>query len=66
MILNADDLDERIVNETLNIILKHQGDIHKAQTELTALLQRKASEAQAGQPAAPKPAAAAVKKSVLH
>jgi MoxR-like ATPase len=66
MILNADDLDERVVNETLNIILKHQGDIHKAQTELTALLQRKASEAQAGQAAAPKPAPAAVKKSVLH
>jgi MoxR-like ATPase len=66
MILNADDLDERLVNETLNIILKHQGDIHKAQTELNALLQRKASEAQAGQPAAPKPAAGTVKKSVLH
>jgi len=66
MILNADELDERLVNETLNIILKHQGDIHKAQTELTALLQRKASEAQAGQPAAPKPAASTVKKSVLH
>lgn len=66
MILNADELDEKLVNETLNIILKHQGDIHKAQTELTALLQRKASEAQAGQTAAPKPAPAAVKKSVLH
>jgi len=66
MILNADTLDERLVNETLNIILKHQGDIHKAQTELSALLQRKASEAQAGQPEAPKPAATAVKKSVLH
>jgi MoxR-like ATPase len=66
MILNAEDLDERLVNDTLNTILKHQGDIHKAQTELTALLQRKASEAQAGQPAAPKPTAATVKKSVLH
>jgi MoxR-like ATPase len=66
MILNADELDEKLVTETLNIILKHQGDIHKAQTELTALLQRKASEAQAGQPAAPKPGPAAVKKSVLH
>jgi MoxR-like ATPase len=66
MILNAEDLDERLVNDTLNTILKHQGDIHKAQTELTALLQRKASEAQAGQPAAPKPTATAVKKSVLH
>jgi MoxR-like ATPase len=66
MILNAEDLDERLVNDTLNTILKHQGDIHKAQTELTALLQRKASEAQAGQPAAPKPTATAVKKTVLH
>ncbi len=66
MILNAEELDEDLVNGTLNIILKHQGDIHKAQSELGQLLQRKASESQAGQPAAEKPSDANLKKSVLH
>jgi MoxR-like ATPase len=66
MILNADALDEHLVNETLNIILKHQGDIHKAQTELTALLQRKAAEQQGGQPNVQPLPTGAVKKSVLH
>jgi MoxR-like ATPase len=66
MILNAESLDEQLVNQTLNIILKHQGDIHKAQTELTTLLQRKAVEQQGGQPNVAPPPAGAVKKSVLH
>jgi MoxR-like ATPase len=66
MILNADELDESLVNETLNIILKHQGDIHKAQSELSSLLTRKAAERQGGQPNVEKPSEGAVKKSVLH
>ncbi len=65
LILNADSLDSELVSDTLNIILKHQGDIHKAQSELDVLLKKKATEAQAGQPqASAEPAAA--KKSVLH
>ncbi len=66
LVLNADSLDSDLVNDTLNIILKHQGDINKAQGELDALLKKKAGagEAQAGQ--APAEPAAAAKKSVLH
>jgi MoxR-like ATPase len=74
MALNADTLESELVSETLNIILKYQGDIHKAQRELDKLLAAKTAEArppqQAGQPAPAAgptaPAAPAVKKSVLH
>ena len=70
MVLNADALDAELVTETMSVILKHQGDIAKAQSELNALLQKKAAEkaAQSSQPAptAPAPAAPAAKKSVLH
>jgi MoxR-like ATPase len=63
MILNADTLEEGLVTETLNVILKHQGDIHKAQQELNRLLAQRASEQRTEQPQAqPAPA----KKSVLH
>jgi len=37
MVLNADELETELVNDTLNVILKHQGDIAKAQSELNAL-----------------------------
>jgi len=64
MVLNADELQAELVNDTMNVILKHQGDIAKAQSELNALLQRKAAEKAAG---APQPAPAQpAKKSVLH
>ena len=66
LVLNADSLDSAIVSDTLNIILKHQGDIHKAQSELDGLLKKKASESQAGQPQAVAEPAASAKKSVLH
>jgi MoxR-like ATPase len=65
MVLNADELEAELVNDTLNVILKHQGDIAKAQSELNALLQRKAAEKAAAPAAAPAQPAAA-KKSVLH
>jgi len=64
MVLNADELEADLVNDTMNVILKHQGDIAKAQSELNALLQRTAAEKAAG---APQPAPAQpAKKSVLH
>ena len=64
MVLNADELEADLVNDTMNVILKHQGDIAKAQSELNALLQRKSAEKAAG---APQPAPAQpAKKSVLH
>jgi MoxR-like ATPase len=66
MVLNADELDVELVSDTMNVILKHQGDIAKAQSELNALLQRKAAEKAAAGPVTPPPAAPGPKKSVLH
>jgi MoxR-like ATPase len=63
--LNAEQLDEDLVKSTLNVILKYEGDIKKAQGELGKLLVKKTEEATpAAKPAAP-PAAPA-KKGVLH
>jgi MoxR-like ATPase len=39
-LLNADRLDEQMVNDTLNTILKYEGDIRKAQDELKDYLQK--------------------------
>jgi MoxR-like ATPase len=63
--LNATQLDEQTVQDTLNVILKYEGDIRKAQSELNKLLAQKAQApgaAPAEEPAAPRPA----KKGVLH
>jgi MoxR-like ATPase len=38
-LLNADRLDEALVNDTLSAVLKYEGDIRKAQDELKAYLQ---------------------------
>jgi MoxR-like ATPase len=63
--LNATALDESLVKDTLNVILKYEGDIKKAQSELGRLIARKAEEAAApGAPAAP--AAPAAKKGLLQ
>ena len=65
--LNASELDDDVVNQTLNVILKYEGDVRKAQGELSRLLARKADEAkvQTGAPTVV-PAAAAAKKGALH
>jgi MoxR-like ATPase len=65
--LNADDLDEEVVGQTLNVILKYEGDVRKAEGELSKLLAKKAAEAQVRAPsqAAPPPAGQ-VKKGALH
>jgi MoxR-like ATPase len=65
--LNASELDDDVVNQTLNVILKYEGDVRKAQGELSRLLARKADEAKVktGAPTAV-PAAAAAKKGALH
>jgi MoxR-like ATPase len=39
-LLNADRLDEQVVNDTLNTILKYEGDIRKAQDELKDYLHK--------------------------
>ena len=64
--LNADDLEDGIVSDTLNVILKYEGDVEKAQNELGKLIQKKTAEQQA-EKAQPAPAApAAAKKGILH
>ncbi|MFK7897240.1 MAG: AAA family ATPase [Myxococcota bacterium] len=63
--LNADDLEDEIVSDTLNVILKYEGDVQKAQNELGKLIQKKTAEAAAEKPQAAPPAAAA-KKGILH
>ena len=71
--LNAGQLDEGLVRDTLNVILKYEADIKKAQSELGRLITRK-PDAPAAAPAATTPAAAApaqpqaatAKKGVLH
>jgi MoxR-like ATPase len=65
--LNASDLDEEIVSQTFNVILKYEGDVRKAQAELDKLLQKKAGEAAAKAPGAAATATpAATKKGALH
>jgi MoxR-like ATPase len=41
LILNIEQLDDTLVAETLNAILKYEGDIRKAQPELRAYLERR-------------------------
>ena len=62
--LNAGELEDELVNDTLNVILKYEGDVQKAQNELSKLLEKKSAEAAAEKPQ-PAPAAPA-KKGILH
>ena len=63
--LNADDLEDQVVSDTLNVILKYEGDVQKAQNELSKLIQKKSAEAAAEKPQAA-PAQPAAKKGILH
>ena len=62
--LNADELAEGIVGDTLNVILKYEGDVQKAQNELSKLIEKKTVQAQAEKPQ-PAPDETA-KKGILH
>ena len=65
--LNASELSEDLVNQTFNVILKYEGDVRKAQGELSKLLQRKTAEAEAQAPSrSAVPPAASIKKGALH
>jgi MoxR-like ATPase len=64
--LNAQQLDEGLVRDTLNVILKYEGDIKKAQGELGKLLVKREEPAPAAQGAQGAPPAAPAKKGVLH
>jgi len=67
MALGADELREDEVRDTLNVILKYEGDIQKAQSELGKLLEKKAppagEAAKASEPAKSEPEK---KKGILH
>ncbi|MCG8590052.1 MAG: MoxR family ATPase [Proteobacteria bacterium] len=63
--LNANDLESEMVSETLNVILKYEGDVQKAQKELSVLLEKRQAEAKAAGPQ-PAPEQPAAKKGVLH
>jgi MoxR-like ATPase len=65
--LNARDLDADIVGQTLNVILKYEGDVKKAQGELSQLLEKKSAEARvAAESVTEVPEPKAVKKGALH
>jgi len=63
--LNAEELEDQIVSDTLNVILKYEGDVQKAQNELGKLIQKKTAEAAAEKPQ-PAPEQSAAKKGILH
>ena len=48
--LNAEELEDQIVSDTLNVILKYEGDVEKAQNELAKLIKKKTAEVSAAQP----------------
>ena len=64
--LNADELEDQIVSDTLNVILKYEGDVEKAQNELAKLIKKKTAEQAAEKPQVAPAPAAAVKKGILH
>lgn len=49
-LLNVDRLDEAVVNDTLNTILKYEGDMRKAQEELKDFVQKQQAKREAGGP----------------
>jgi MoxR-like ATPase len=60
--LNASSLDEDLVKDTMNVILKYEADIRKAQQELSRMMTKPAAPA----PGAPGVPAAPRKKGTLH
>jgi len=62
-LLNVDRLDDEIVHDTLNAILKYEGDIRKAQDELKDFVQKQQARREGQAAAAP---AGAPEKDVLH
>jgi MoxR-like ATPase len=63
--LNAKELDRDVVNQTLNVILKYEGDVRKAEGELDKLLAKKVKDQQPDAGAATTPAQGAG-KDALH
>ena len=63
--LNAEKLEDQLVEDTLSVILKYEGDVQKAQGELSKLIERKSAEQRAEGPQ-PAPAPPETKKGILH
>jgi MoxR-like ATPase len=61
-LLNAERLEDELVNDTLNAILKYEGDIRKVQEELKDYLAKQKAKA----PAAPPATASQDTKDLLH
>jgi MoxR-like ATPase len=66
MALNADTIEEEIVNDTLNVILKYEGDVAKAQNELAKLIEKKTPPPAAVAEEESKPEPGPAKKGILH
>jgi len=65
--LNAKNLEPDSVSQTLNVILKYEGDVRKAQGELNKLLEKKTAAAKAAsESATATPTPTTVKKGALH
>jgi hypothetical protein len=62
-LLNADRLDEGLVSDTLNAILKYEGDIRKAQEDLKDYLAKQKAKAASVEASTPK---AEGEKDLLH
>jgi MoxR-like ATPase len=66
MALNAESLEDEIVGDTLNVILKYEGDVKKAQAELSKLIEKRTGEQAAKGPQLAPKSETAAKKGVLH
>ena len=44
VVLNAGELDESLVRDTLNLVLKYEGDVERATEKLPELLQKARAE----------------------
>jgi MoxR-like ATPase len=66
LVLNASELDEALVSDTLNVILKYEGDIRKAEGELGRLITRKSEDKVEAAKTARTPPPPPAKKGVLH
>ena len=67
MALNADGIEEQIINDTLNVILKYEGDVAKAQSELSKILDARSTQDKVEPAEEEKPAEKTdAKKGILH
>ena len=62
----ATTLDDELVQDTLNVILKYEADIRKAQQELSRMMTKPTAPAAPAPGAAPTAAAPPRKKGTLH